>query len=95
MKNALYKAIDVKKACSRKLQIDFKARKTHNNGWFCFEGKRVARITVPHGRKGLKTKTYVSMAKQLKITTDQFDGLLDCSFGRKEYLCHLEQERVI
>ncbi len=64
--------------------IAFKGR--HElNGWFVLDDKKVARITVPHGRKFVPPKTYKSMATQLKLSIDEFDDLLECPLDRQKY----------
>ena len=85
MKNAAYGTHDVARCCTNKLGIEFRQGAKELNGWFRFRGQRVARITVPRGRKSLPPKTYRSMAAQLKLTVEQFDALLDCTIRRPEY----------
>ena len=84
MKNSQFNAHDVKKRCEGKLDIAFKG--SHElNGWFVLDDKKVARITVPHGRKFVPPKTYKSMATQLKLSIDEFDDLLECPLDRQKY----------
>jgi hypothetical protein len=75
---------DVARICTRKLGIQFRMS-GERNGWYIYEGRRVARITVAHGRKPIPPKTYKSMATQLKLTVDQFDELLSCPMSGAEY----------
>ena len=84
MKNASFNTSDVKKCCENKLDIEFRQGKEFN-GWFKLAGKKAARITIPKGRKPIPPKTYKSMAKQLKLTTSQFDDLLECPLDREDY----------
>jgi predicted RNA binding protein YcfA (HicA-like mRNA interferase family) len=84
MKNSQFNTHDVKQRCERKLDIAFKGS-NELNGWFMLNDKKVARITVPHGRKVIPPKTYKSMATQLKLTTDEFDALLECPLDRQMY----------
>ena len=84
MKNNQFNTHDVKHQCEKKLDIAFKG--SHElNGWFTLDDKKVARITVPHGRKSIPPKTYKSMATQLKLSTDEFDDLLACPLDRQKY----------
>lgn len=85
MKNAQYNTDDVKKRCEDKLNIGFECGKEFN-GWFKHEEKKIARITVPKGRKFIPPKTYHSMARQLKLTVGQFDALLDCPLVMDQYI---------
>lgn len=96
MKNSQYKLKDVKKRCENKLEIDFRDAKEFN-GWFIYKDTKIARITIPKNKskKGIPTGTYKSMAKQLKITIEQFDDLLECPFKLKHYLEHLDATNVI
>ena len=68
MKNNEYNTLRVKTACENKLGITFRDG-AEFNGWFVHEGKRIARVTVPHGRKPIPPKTYASMASQLNDVT--------------------------
>ena len=87
MKNAQYNTQDVKRTCENKLDISFKkSRSKEFNGWFCLEGKKKYRITVPKGKKAIGQKTYQSMARQLGLSVLQFDDLLDCPIRLREYL---------
>jgi hypothetical protein len=94
MKNGSFDTRDVKRRCEEKLDISFR----HNgefNGWFIFNQIRVARITIPKGRKPIPPKTYKSMAGQLKLTIEQFDDLLECPIRMKEYLQILRNLKII
>lgn len=94
MKNATYNTLDVKNVCVRKLNICFRDGGEFN-GWFEHDGKRIARVTVPHGRKPIPPKTYKSMATQLKLTTEQFDLLLDCPLKNEHYIQILSEKKLI
>jgi len=76
---------ELRRRCETKLRINFRSNK-ELNGWFEFNGVRVCRITIPLGRKPLKLGTYKSMAKQLHISTQQLDGVIECPFGHADYL---------
>jgi hypothetical protein len=94
MKNASFDTLVVKKRCEDKLNIVFR----HNgelNGWFISGRLKVARITIPKGRKPIPPKTYKFMAKQLKLTVEEFDGLLECPIGYNEYIQILIKQKVI
>lgn len=85
MKNAQYNTMDVRKRCENKLDIDFGSG-SEQNGWFSLNNKKVARITVPYGRKSIPPKTYKSMANQLKLSVEDFDKLLDCPLKKEGYI---------
>lgn len=84
MKNMKFSTADVKRRCEKKLDIEFRSGKEFN-GWFILNGLKVARLTVPKGKKPIPPKTYQSMASQLKIAVTEFDELLECPLGREEY----------
>lgn len=90
MQNTSFSAHDIKKCCEKKLKIDFRTGKEFN-GWYYLDEKKIARITVPKGRKFIPSKTYKSMAKQLKLNVNQFDELLECTLMRDEYEEILEE----
>ncbi len=94
MKNTHYNTLRVKSVCENKLEIIFRDGGEFN-GWFIFKGKRIARITVPHGRKPIPPKTYQSMAKQLKLSIEQFDALLDCPLKFEDFLNILREQGLI
>ena len=84
MKNNKYHTNDVKRKCESKLKIKFRKGK-ELNGWFILNGKKTARITIPKGRKPIPPKTYKSMAVQLKLSTVEFDNLLECPLTLNQY----------
>jgi len=84
MKNTNFHTKDVKTICENKLDIEFRSGKEFN-GWFRLDGKKVARITVPKGRKPIPKKTYKSMAMQLKLLVNEFDDLLECPISKEKY----------
>ena len=84
MKNTSFNTNDIKKCCENKLQIEFRKAKEFN-GWFRLEGIKIARITVPKGKKFIPPKTYKSMANQLKLNVNQFDDLLECPLKKDGY----------
>jgi hypothetical protein len=84
MRNASFDTSHVKHCCEHKLRVTFKGGKEFN-GWVIINNKKFARITVPMGKKFIPPMTYKSMATQLKITTQQFDNLLECPLGWEQY----------
>jgi hypothetical protein len=84
MLNAKYHTKDVKKKCESKLKIKFRKGKEFN-GWYKLNNIKTARITVSKGKRPIPAKTYQTMAKQLKLTTEQFDSLLECPLTGAKY----------
>lgn len=85
MRNSEFNTNRVKTVCENKLGIDFRDGK-ELNGWFKLGNKKIARITVPKGKKPIPPKTYSSMANQLKLTIDEFDDLLACPLKYDKYV---------
>jgi len=85
MRNTDFDTNNVKHCCENKLRISFRGGKEFN-GWVTINNKKFARITVPMGRKDIPPKTYKWMARQLKLTTEQFDELLECPLNWDEYV---------
>ena len=94
MDNASYHTLDVKRVTENKLGISFRDGKEYN-GWFEYNGKKIARITVPHGRKPIPPKTYKKMAEQLKLDIEHFDNLLACPLTLDAYIECLRQQHLI
>ena len=86
MKNANFSTNDVKNCCENenKLGINFRHGKEFN-GWFKKGGKKICRITIPTGRKAIGKGLYKSMARQLNLSTTQFDELLECPLRKAGY----------
>ncbi len=87
MKNTGYSTHDVKKCCEnkKKLDIRFRTKGKEFNGWFKKNDVKINRITVPKGRKPITKKLYQSMARQLKLKTEEFDKLLECPLEKSGY----------
>lgn len=84
MDNDKYNTKDIKEICENKLGLEFRVGKEFN-AWYRIDNKKVARITVPKGRKSVPTGTYKSMAKQLKLKVKEFDDLLKCPLSADGY----------
>jgi len=95
MKNAEYSTHDVKKCCQNKLSIEFRTKGKEFNGWVKINDLKLARITVPKGRKPIGKGLYHSMALQLKLSTGEFDELLECPLIENGYKRILREKGVI
>lgn len=93
MKNSKFDSHDVKSCCEKKLKIVFRDSKEFN-GWFLYNNIKVVRITVSKGKKFLLPKTYKSMANQLKLTSAQFDDLLECPLDKSGFEAILSKKIV-
>lgn len=94
MDNAIHNTLDVKRVAETKLGITFRDGKEYN-GWFEYNGKKIARITVPHGRKPIPPKTYKKMANQLKLDASHFDSLLACPLTLADYINCLRLQNLL
>ena len=83
----------IRQVCENKLSIGFREGK-HFSGWFSLNGRRVARITIPKGRKEVPPGTYGSMARQLKLSKPQFGDLLACPLKRPGYEAILREQNL-
>lgn len=84
MLNSRFDSHEIRRVCERKLGIAFKSGKEYN-GWYRINGRKTKRITVPKGRKFVPPNTYSSMARQLGLTSSQFDDMLICTITRVQY----------
>jgi len=94
VKNSKFDTNYVKTICENKLNIKFRKGR-HFTGWFVVGGTHIAPITVAMGRKPIPRKTYQTMARQLKLTAEQFDGLLECPIKMKEYMDILRKQNLL
>lgn len=74
----------IKAVCEHKLSMEFRSG-GHYVGWYFLHDVKVARLTVPMGRKEVPPKTLKSMAEQLKLTVDEFKDLIACPLTRADY----------
>jgi len=85
MKNQKFNTHDIKKVCESKLNIDFRTGGKEFNGWFRINSMKIKRITIAKGRKFPPPKTYATMGKQLNLSANEFDDLLECPLDRNGY----------
>ncbi|MCL4552884.1 MAG: hypothetical protein M1305_04945 [Candidatus Marsarchaeota archaeon] len=55
------------------------------NHWYCLDGKRLFRVTVPkiHGEMG--TGTVKRIIQSLKLPNEQFSELVSCHMSGRDY----------
>jgi hypothetical protein len=72
------------------------ALKTRNSGdrlaWFEHEGKVITRTKRSHGNKDLPEHL---IRQQLKLSEQQFSGLISCSVTREDYVAILIKRGLI
>lgn len=94
MHNSDFSTQQVKNVCENKLNIKFRCNK-ECNGWFEHDGKKIARVSIPKGRKPIPPKTYTSMAKQLKLSVEDMDNLLACPLSLESYVAILTEKALL
>lgn len=89
MLNGKFNSLEIIRMCVRKASAEVDPNK-HNQLKILLDGKIVATTTVSHGRKTLTRKTYSSIAKQLLLTTNEFDEFLSCTYSKEKYIQNLK-----
>ncbi|MDI6793513.1 MAG: hypothetical protein QME81_11720 [bacterium] len=92
--NRIYLKQEVVAVLENKLAINFRVTK-ELNGWFVYEGKKIARVTIPKGRGDLRKGTQSSIINQLKLTNELFSRLIECPLGEEEYVQILKEKQLI
>ena len=70
------------------LKKGFEVSNTHHK-YLCFyyEGKKTSISThISHHKAEIGNKLRSLMAKQLKLSVEEFDNLIDCSMSKKELI---------
>lgn len=60
--------------------------------WIIVDGKKVARVTIPHGKGPLKKGTAKNICNSLKLSTKQCVDFIQCPMSGKEYIELLRQK---
>jgi hypothetical protein len=83
-----YRVDDVFTMCRKKLLITFR-NAGERNGWLIENDRKLARVTLPHGRRDLKKGTLGSVIRQLGADRPFFQGLMDCPKTREDLVRRL------
>ena len=71
--------------------------KTRNSSdrlaWFEYEGKRITRTKLSHGKGDLPCGDQIR--QQLKLNVHQLRGIIDCHLGLKDYVDILRKKDLI
>jgi hypothetical protein len=65
-----------------------KRRAPHPIYWYCLDGKKALRITMPNthgGSKSISTGFLKQIQNSLKLDTRQFEDLAECPLSAEEY----------
>ncbi|MCH8290572.1 type II toxin-antitoxin system HicA family toxin [Candidatus Poribacteria bacterium] len=83
------KPSEIRHAIERKTEYQIRRRKEINYVIFR-QGQRISRVTVPHGRKDLKTGTERSIRNQLLLDKEQFKDFVNCLLSGEDYAAILD-----
>lgn len=89
-----WKKNKVRIALEKKLGINFRSGK-ELNGWFYSNNQKILRVTIPKGRDELKIGTQNSIRDKLRLSSADFDDLINCPLRLEDYIDILKEKRVI
>ena len=69
----------------RKLSLDVRST-GHNYGWLVFGGKKILRVHYSHGKGDIPEKVTNKIRGQLKLTQEDFKGLVACPLTYEAYV---------
>ena len=78
----------------KKLELEVRST-SHHYGWFSFEGKKILRVHVSHGKGALPGRVSDKIRSQLRLSEDDFKELLACPLSRDEYVEILRRKGLI
>ena len=84
------KSSEVRHAVEKKTEHHIRRRKEINYIIFR-QGRRVSRVTIPHGRKDLKVGTERSTRNQSRLDKNQFKAFVDCPLSGADYALILDE----
>lgn len=76
--------MQVANALKKKLGLRFRSGK-EQTGWYELDGKKILRVTTPHGRGEIPRGTANSIRNQTYLTKDEFDRLIKCPLKGKDF----------
>ena len=75
-------------------KLELKLRDTHHLlAWFEYDGKVITRTRRSQGSGDLATRH--SIRQQLKLSDDQFRGIIGCKLNRADYIEILRKKKLI
>lgn len=84
MHNNKYNCQEIINTCKRKANTEIRSKK-HNIIKILLDGKVVAGTTIAHGRNTLPKGTYQSVAKGLRLSVEELDQFLECTYSKEMY----------
>lgn len=89
-----WKKNQVKSSLEKKLYINFGGGK-ELNGWLYYKNREILRVTIPKGRDELKIGTQNSIRNKLRLSSTDFDDLINCPLKLEDYIDILKEKNVI
>jgi hypothetical protein len=74
----------VTRALQTKLRLSVSSGK-ELQGWYCLDGKKVLRVTLPHDHGTLPPGTANAIRNELKLDHEQFARLVQCPMKASDY----------
>ena len=84
MAKTSYRSNEVLHIVETKLNATTRSR-SHNTCWYYLNDKKHHKVTIPHGRKSLPSGTLRAIIRQLLLTPDEFDLLMECPLTGDQY----------
>ncbi|HEY3347580.1 MAG TPA: hypothetical protein VGK71_08165 [Nitrospirota bacterium] len=81
---SVYKKQDVEGAIIRKCKTEFRDG-SERNAWYEYNGIKILRVTIPKGRGDITPGTLSSIKNQLKLTREEFDKFIKCTFTATDF----------
>ena len=89
-----WKKNKVKSSLENKLLINFASGK-ELNGWFYYKDRKILRVTILKGRDELKIGTQNSIRNKLRLSSRDFDDLINCPLRLEDYIDILKEKKLI
>jgi len=87
------KKVEIKKIF-QKLNLQVRSTK-HRYGWFIFEGKKILRVDLSHGKGNIPGRVSDKIRSQLKLSQKDFKELINCPLSLEEYEAILKNKGII
>ncbi|MGD9974384.1 MAG: hypothetical protein AB7S77_15090 [Desulfatirhabdiaceae bacterium] len=68
---------------------------THHYGWLIYQGKKILRVHYSHGKGDLPGKVSDKIRSQLKLSQNDFKGLINCPLSAEDYIGILKRKGIV
>lgn len=90
-----YNYREVTRTFENKLSIDF-GTGGERNGWYLHGGKKIVRITLPHIHRGdIPKGTLNNIKNQTRLSSREFEELVDCTMSDADYETALRSKGLL